>query len=56
MFIADPRNALIGTAIISLGVPVFFVRRWWIAEPARFDRWWSAQRARLGRWWNRRAR
>jgi len=26
-FIADPRNALIGSAIILLGVPVFFLWR-----------------------------
>jgi APA family basic amino acid/polyamine antiporter len=29
MFIADPRNALVGSAIIAFGVPVFFVWRWW---------------------------
>jgi basic amino acid/polyamine antiporter, APA family len=35
MFIADPRNALIGSAIIALGVPVFFVWRSLSARPAR---------------------
>jgi len=34
MFIADTRNALIGSAIIALGVPVFFVWRGWSAQRA----------------------
>jgi basic amino acid/polyamine antiporter, APA family len=29
MFVADPRNALIGSSIIAAGVPVYFVWRWW---------------------------
>jgi APA family basic amino acid/polyamine antiporter len=29
MFVADPTNALIGTAIVGLGVPVFFAWRRW---------------------------
>ena len=53
MFIADTRNALIGSAIISLGVPVFFAWQWWSARRARFDRWWAAQRARFDRRRNR---
>jgi APA family basic amino acid/polyamine antiporter len=32
MFIADQRNAVIGSAIIGLGVPVFFAWRWWSAR------------------------
>jgi APA family basic amino acid/polyamine antiporter len=33
MFVSDPPNALIGSAIIALGVPVFFAWRWWTARP-----------------------
>jgi APA family basic amino acid/polyamine antiporter len=29
MFLSDPRNALIGSAIIALGVPVYFAWRSW---------------------------
>lgn len=29
MFVADTRNALIGSAIITAGVPVYFAWRWW---------------------------
>ncbi len=29
MFVADTRNALIGSAIIAAGVPVYFAWRWW---------------------------
>ncbi|HMG53632.1 MAG TPA: amino acid permease, partial [Kofleriaceae bacterium] len=32
MFIADPRNAVIGSAIVVLGVPVFFTWRWWTSR------------------------
>jgi APA family basic amino acid/polyamine antiporter len=38
MFVADPRNALVGSGIIALGVPVYFAWRWWRAEPARTAR------------------
>jgi basic amino acid/polyamine antiporter, APA family len=35
MFVADTRNALIGSAIIGLGVPVFFAwRRWFSPTPS----------------------
>jgi APA family basic amino acid/polyamine antiporter len=34
MFIADPRNALIGSVIVALGVPVYFAWRRWVAPPA----------------------
>jgi len=45
MFVADSQNALIGSAIITLGIPVFFAWRWWSARGPRFGRWWS-RRAR----------
>ena len=35
MFVTRRANALIGSAIVMLGVPVFFVWRWWRAEVAR---------------------
>jgi len=38
MFVADLRNALIGSAIIALGVPVFSAWRWWRTQRPRFDR------------------
>ncbi|TMQ19348.1 MAG: amino acid permease [Deltaproteobacteria bacterium] len=34
MFVSDPANALIVSAIIALGVPVYFVWRWWTARRA----------------------
>jgi len=34
MFIADPENALIGSVIVALGVPVYFAWRRWVAPPA----------------------
>jgi APA family basic amino acid/polyamine antiporter len=34
-FVSDTRNALIGSAIIGLGVPVFFAWQWWTRRPKR---------------------
>ena len=33
-FVSDRKNALIGSAIVALGVPVFFAWRWWTARAA----------------------
>jgi APA family basic amino acid/polyamine antiporter len=34
MFVSDPQNALIGSAIIAAGVPVYVAWRRWVARPA----------------------